>query len=587
MRRGNITDGLVFCLVLLVAGLTPIHSAQAALNVKDFGAKGDNKTDDTKAIQAAFEAAQKGSKLGETAKDLPGWGFFPTRPEIVFPAGMYRISSPIYISQGIIRGEGEAAIIQTQKDEDVFTTKGAWRLTVSGLTFVGGRNQLQLSNPNSGLGFVLIDQCRFYAADGVAIVLDEGTYSTLAMIRDCVFRGTRQALISYCDQTKMMDCYIDSSPKMSDMAVIESRGGRMLLENILGNPWVTSRDQRWIDNYGDLLVCRNFRFGGEGGGFTPIVNFAKYRPNNNKGGASPTIQMEGCQVYALGNNKRACAVYLEEIPNGISFRDNIMLVPAIKLRKTIDLKTYFKECAPGMLNFSLEKNNIGEFIGEFPALLQNPVILAAPTLRTPDLSEKETAKALAEATRNIRKTPNPVLSGPKASFEGHQQQTEPDKYVEIAYDPAKWRLDDLMDATHELNGTFLAMAPIGDDVVFLRRRAGGQAWPHILIKDVVVDLDETPFLTLRTRDDVGMPARFAFKAIDKESETMLMLVHKADYNGRYIAFDLREKFGVSGTRTFDLKFYYNDIVKWLDGTTSVMAKTGDYVVLDFIRFEQE
>ncbi|GIT31317.1 MAG: hypothetical protein Ct9H300mP1_33630 [Planctomycetaceae bacterium] len=54
----------------------------------------------------------------------------------------------------------------------------------------------------------------------------------------------------------------------------------MVLEKILGVPRVNGTDQRGVDVYFGNLTCRNFRFGGEGGGFTPVVNFVKkFSPN--------------------------------------------------------------------------------------------------------------------------------------------------------------------------------------------------------------------------------------------------------------------------------------------------------------------
>lgn len=47
------------------------------LNVKDFGAVGDGKTDDTEAIQAAVDAAENGPA------------------SVYFPPGVYRIEFPI------------------------------------------------------------------------------------------------------------------------------------------------------------------------------------------------------------------------------------------------------------------------------------------------------------------------------------------------------------------------------------------------------------------------------------------------------------------------------------------------------------
>ena len=122
-------------------------------------------------------------------------------------------------------------------------------------------------------------------------------------------------------------------------------------------------------------------------------------------------------------------------------------------------------------------------------------------------------------------------------------------------------------------------------MVVLRRCSGNENWPDVLIKDVTIDLDKYPFLSLRVRDDVGMPARFGLRVTDKESGLMLPLLYKSDAG--YLSFDLRKRSGISGVRVFDLRLSYNGIVKWVDSLTNVEAKAGDYFVLDFIRFEQE
>jgi len=44
----------LFCVAASITGGLMVPSASTAVNVKDFGAKGDNKTDDNEAITAVF-----------------------------------------------------------------------------------------------------------------------------------------------------------------------------------------------------------------------------------------------------------------------------------------------------------------------------------------------------------------------------------------------------------------------------------------------------------------------------------------------------------------------------------------------------
>ncbi len=559
-------------------------SASAALNVRDFGAKGDNVTDDTKAIRAAFGEAQR---LYHLTTPPGGGNMFPVRPEVLFPDGRYRISDSIYVGMGIIRGEGEAAIIQTNSDKDIFTTNWAWRLTISGLTFVGGRNQLQLSNPNSDKGLVLIDQCRFYYAAGVAIMMDKPSYSTQLKIRDCVFVEPEQALISYADETNMTDCWITSSRKMKNKAVIEARGARLVLEKILGVPLVNGTDQRWIDNHStNRLTCRDFRFGGEGGGFTPVVNFTKYFPSALSCGNGPHILLENCDVYARANKKRRCTVYLEEIPNGITIRNCRLSVPALKFSEHIDLKTYFKGTTPGLLNFAFE-NNLGTKDSiKLPDLLKHPVIEGKRVIAA--ISPAQTTRALAGAQVKVRKlAESPSASG--LSFGEHKQQNQQGKFVEIGYSPTKWRLDSYNDYTGEKNSEHLAVRPIGNDVIIMRRtsaRAGLFRWPHVLIKDVIIDLDKYPYLSWKLRG-AGMPSSYAVKVLEKESGVMRTLIEGGKPWTEYRAYNLKKLFKMTGVRKFDIKFYYLGENWQTHHLQAIQLRPADYILVDFIRTESE
>ncbi|MBI2298748.1 MAG: hypothetical protein HYU66_07340, partial [Armatimonadetes bacterium] len=242
-------------------------SAQA-VNVKDFGARGDGVADDTQAVRAAVKA------IGGISQPYPGTAYYNEMEELYFPPGKYHLTDAITIGSGRFRGDG-AVIEQADPAKDTFTSTWAWRMTISGFTFLGGRNHLVLHNPNLDTGQIHVEKCRFYGARGVA--LDVDIVSTTLAVRDCVFLACRQVWINRgCDQAVMRDCWITTDQEMRDMAAIEHRGGRLIIEDLCGVPLVNGADQRWIDNYGANLTCRSVRFGGEGGGFTPVVSFARY-----------------------------------------------------------------------------------------------------------------------------------------------------------------------------------------------------------------------------------------------------------------------------------------------------------------------
>jgi hypothetical protein len=551
-------------LALLAASVT----AQS-VNVKDFGAKGDGQTDDTHAIHAAIAA------LRSIGAPYPGTAYYSESQELYFPPGKYQISEALVVGSGRFRGDG-AVIEQTDAAKDILTTTWAWRMTVSGFTFLGGRNQLVLHNPNLDTGQITVEQCRFYGAKGVA--LDVDMVSTTLAVRDCVFLACRQVWVNRgCDQAVMRDCWITTDADMRRQAAIEHRAGRLTIENLCGVPLVNGADQRWIDNYGGNLTCRGVRFGGEGGGFTPVVNFSRY---TNQFG--PAILLEDCFICANGSSLRNFAVYCEELPNQISIRDCTLAgAGLLGLSERIDLRTYFRVRSRDLLSFSAS-GNTGEQVGRLPELLAHPVVTPP---KSGALSAAETKGELAKAAAAIRPQSGEDSTG--GEYAGHRQQTEPGTFIDLCPPAVRWTLDDLMDATRQPNSEHLALLPVETDVLLMRRTPARDNWPHVTLPEVSLDLDGYPFLAWKQKATGSeSPGTYAVRVKELGTGTELLL--EENYYppwDAYRAYDLRRLFGLSGRQTFRIKYYYLGVQSV--GKESRIAEPGDSIVLDFLRAEAE
>jgi hypothetical protein len=560
---------------VLLAACALAQEGTGYVNVRDFGAKGDGKTDDTAAIRAAFGAVRFQSVPAGYVNNATG-------DTVLFPPGIYRVTDSIQVGgSSLILGRGKPFIVMDDPTKNILTTTDAWRMDIRGLQFKGGRTQIDLRNPNLDTGMIVIEDCRFHEANGPAI--DDHMVSTIVHIRNCHFLINEQVLHARTDMVALRDCWITTRPGVEDKAVVENYT-HLLLENICGVP-LGGRNLRWIDNHGGALTARRVRFGGEGGGgFTAVYNFSK--PNKELAGTR--ILLDNCELWNQGNLAAPCAVYCLEVPNKIEIRSsNLAGIRPILVRRDLDLKTYFTGVDPNLLSF-VSRDNLGAFRDEIPALLKRPV--CPPEVKPGALSKKETAKRLKAAVARVAAL-KVEAQGPQ-TFGGHVQKTDPADFIELSPAKYRWDLEDFMDGVKTRNSHYLALAPAGDDVVIMKRVAG--EYPHVLIRDVQADLDKTPWLTWKQKD-VGTPegfalnpAGYAVRVIHKESGVGILLreQHWPPFFD-YCAFNLKEKFGLTGgVHTFDIRFYYLGL-NFVASDKCETARAGDFIAVDFLRLEAE
>jgi hypothetical protein len=576
--RFLLTALFVACTVL---GASPAgaQGQREMLNVKDFGAIGNGGADDTQALQAAFDAQRQ-----------------PPYHKVYFPQGHYKISDTVRMYSPNLYTEG-ATITQTDPTKDIFYIEHAWRGRVANFTFNGGKKQLNMRNIRVDQGLLFVDHCSFNKSTDFAIYMEERSNPMHLMVQDCHFNQCAQVLHTVCDWTTFTGGWITTA-WMENRAAIEHRGAKLLLENVVGVPLVTGRDDRWIDNYGSL-TCRNVRFGGEFGGMTPVWNYSR-----------ALVLMEDCYIGAQGSGKMA-AVWCEEIPGHFAIRDCTLTVPPLMLSPKIDLKTYFNHIPDGEIQFDLERNT-GTYSREpIRQLVQAAAQRDTSPLLKGQLSPEATARALNHVAEKVRALP-PEEAAP-AESNGHRQKTDPKDYVELTQN-AQWRLDANMDATAIKNSEVIAAIQVGDDSVFMRRYGpqDGGTWPHAELHNVIIDLDQTPIISWKQKDPgpnplpdgvvmrdeqqrfhklddgIAMPLGYALRIRDEETQRMVLLkeMHTppwTDYNAK----DLRKLFEVQGgKRTFTIKFYPLGVyITGMPG--SGFAVPGEYQILDFIRAERE
>jgi len=549
--------------VLLFSMVVAFAGSSGMLNVKDFGAKGDGKTDDTKAIQAAFDAAWN------NRIDMKCGPYFTgnATDEVVFPAGHYVISDTLQVNNVNVRGEGKAYIHQKNREKDIFYYKFALWVDVDNLNFVGGQAQISFWNNNAESGRMLVTRCTFFNAQRVSVETRLGTNSSFFIVKECTFDGNMQSIISNSDKTTIADCWISTMPRMKDMATIVNGHGIMTIDRMLGVPLCKEANQRWIDNLGGAVLCNDCRFGGEGGGFTPVWNFAKCQNHTE---CVSMVAIRNSDICAESSYKAQCAIYCVQIPNIISI-ENCRLngYAPIKIDRQLDVSNCFDNIMPGLVSYQVH-NCIGHRVSEIPEILVNPQCKGK--LNIPgQISLAESKKLLEERLANL---PPPVVEN-----DGRESVSPPPKH---------WSVDVFMDSTAEKNSERIMMAH-KDGRCLLMWRAKSSGWPHVEIKDFEVDVDKYPFLQVIYGNAANTPLDTAVRVYDEDEGVQYLVSGQSGPTN--ITKDLRT-FGLKGKKCLSLRIYYigSKYVAAKQGEQRFHyenVKPGDFIVLDRVRFAAE
>lgn len=590
--RKNLLQPALYLLLCLTMATGPAvwASGLGYINVKDHGAAGDGKTDDTQAIREAFRLAAEKRMVIDRGPVSPA--VIGSAPTVYFPAGIYLISGEITMSgmEMTVLGDPWTIIRQTVAESDLFVSTSAWRMIIRGLTFVGGRSQLVLKNQDIDSGTIEINNCNFVGSSGPSLVVD--TESTNLVVELCKFLlGNQGVVMNRVDMAVFRDCWFYSSRDMRQKAFIENRAQHSLFENICAVPLVSGIGDRWIDNHSTNLKIRDFRFGGEYGGMTPVYNFTKAR----SAGIATSLVIEDSWASSSGSEMRNTVVYLAEVPNRIELRGNSVRGESlVQLAPGLDLASYFEEAkVPATMLSFIAEGNVGEAMDpHFPELLVKPVPFRGLPFNDVDA---DTKTALVDAAAKAWNGQAPAKQSlVLVSAEGHKQVTDLDRVVEVNPRTSRWILSDRMDSTLVPSDYFISIVEANDDILWVWNQRPGAVWPHIRITDLKVDLDKTPWLAWRCTASGSAPEHLVMKVRVPSEGISAILTSTQFTRFDYFAYNLKELLGLSGVQDLELKVYpaVYDFTGEGRGTHNTVGNTwrpepGMFAAIDFIRFEPE
>ena len=354
---------LLSIFILLLFSTMVSAQPPGAVDVTAFGAKGDGRTDDTRAIQEAADAAAAGT----TAFQPPSGAYLGSSPPVYFPAGRYRVSDEITFGAYANVLSDARAIVEQTGDCRTFVFPGGYTIAVSGIRFLGGTNQIHYSNANTDTSTIIIEKCEFQWSTDFAICTigtTDGHLSANLVVADSKFVYPRQVLHNACDAATIRDCWVTVGKRnfATDSAAFVNRSGVLMFDNMFGVPtFGGSKDHqrvRWVDNHGDLLVRRS-RFGGEYAGIPIIHHFGE--PGEAYPWMGQTISIETSQICSgpSSSSNSGTITLRAGVPQLIRLVGNRYLVDSPFIRADgIDLDSYFTDIqnAANRFKISIESN---------------------------------------------------------------------------------------------------------------------------------------------------------------------------------------------------------------------------------------
>ena len=351
--------------LLIALFFSAVSLFSADFNVKKFGAKGDGRTDDTKAIQAAFTAAAKSVRSANSYGKHPKSSYYGSGPTVVFPHGKYKISSTIKVNNFVnFSGvSGSPMLIWAGGEKGVMFSIAAFRTIVEKLIFVGSGVQLHFSNKNVDKTMVTVRDCQFFYAADIAIKLEPAQgadhLSTQSLIENCLFSKNFRCIQNYGDLMEIRNVWVDQiQPYMADGAAFINKYGTMRIAFSCLTPSANPdkgplyyHNARWVDNY-QRFEAHSVRFGGEGGGIPICYNYAKAATKH------PATDGGRIAIYnsliACGQQRRenGALIRLFRLPSQITIRDcyGIGVTPLIVLDPALNIAEEKKKNPNGLRN---------------------------------------------------------------------------------------------------------------------------------------------------------------------------------------------------------------------------------------------
>ncbi len=347
----------------------PVAGDWKPFSVKDYGAVGDGKTDDTDAVQRCITTAEQ--------KKYPYYKAESAFQEVIFPAGNYLISRPVVIAADSktmslsIRGEGKVTVTQKNSDKDIFYIHYGFHQTIENITFAGGKIQIKFFSRNINRAQLLVRNCRFIDASSYAIddslkgvhhsrIIDPYVIewknslpyatevnvdalpdvfftSTILHIDACEFINCMKVARACSDWGIISNSKITTNPAMKG-AAIYSRGVLKIKDTSCFARIKEGNNQRFVDNINAGVILQNVTIDTDGAGICPIYNRCIY---DNGGLYNIYAVIDGCNIKAAGSPENSF-VYCEEVPNLISITNSQEMsgktIPAVSFRQPVTKK---------------------------------------------------------------------------------------------------------------------------------------------------------------------------------------------------------------------------------------------------------